>query len=154
MSDKNKPDLETENAALRKQLAELENVSLKKRIAELEVARGGDAQIRLKVASIKSKAKVTEDGEAKMYRVGEQGHYREGRMYAAGEVVRIPLEQDPSHTFEPVVDAEDEDLADGERIAPTGGAGKQSGGRKGKSPRASELEPDQAKSQRASDQDI
>jgi hypothetical protein len=83
---------------------EAENAALKKRIEQLEAQQPGaiSAQDRAKLAAMKSKAKK-EDGNA-LYRVGPQGHYRDGRLYAHGEIVRIPLEQDPSVTFEAVED--------------------------------------------------
>lgn len=64
----------------------------------------GDPEHKARVAAIKAAAKRTPDGKSAMYVVGPQGHYRMGRLYGPGEVVTIPLDQDPSVTFEPVRD--------------------------------------------------
>lgn len=44
---------------------------------------------------------LTEGGN-KLFRVGMEGAYRDGRVYAPGETIRLPIEEDPSITWEPI----------------------------------------------------
>jgi hypothetical protein len=52
-----------------------------------------------KIAEIKEKAH--KNATHAFYVVGEQGAYREGVRYSAGQVIKVPLDENPSHTWRP-----------------------------------------------------
>lgn len=54
---------------------------------------------RTKRAAIKAAAHKTKRNA--YYVVGREGAYRDGRLYAKGEIITLPLDEDPSHTFKP-----------------------------------------------------
>lgn len=56
-----------------------------------------------KRAAIKAKAHKTK--RHAYYVVGRDGAYREGRLYTQGEVITLPVDEDPSHTFRPATAA-------------------------------------------------
>lgn len=60
-----------------------------------------------KVADMKAKAKREQSGEGEvaLYIVGEKKAYRGGKEYQPGEIIRIPVTEDPSMTWQAAVDA-------------------------------------------------
>lgn len=62
----------------------------------------------------KIKAAAHKSSSHAHYVVGGQGAYREGVLYGPGQVIRLPLDENPSHTWKP---ASSKGIAAAERAA-------------------------------------
>jgi len=64
----------------------------------------------------KIKAKAFKSARFGYYIVGHKGAYSKGRLYKAGELIKLPLDQDPSVDFQPATQ-DGAAVADAEEVA-------------------------------------